>query len=110
MAKVVTATNGSMDNFLADNQNMEVSTEQINNSATTGAGAAGPVVPTVIPLKRKLDRSAIVKHTGSSADSNNAGNNDEATENKRRKSSRTSTSGSVCDFSTLFLLPVWGKK
>ena len=47
MAKVVTATNGSMDNFLAK-QNMEVS-EQINNSAT-GAGADGPVVPTVIPL------------------------------------------------------------
>ena len=87
-----------MDNFLAE-QNMEVS-EQINNSAT-GAGADGPVVPTVIPLKRKLDRSAIVKHTGSSADSNNAGsNNDEATENKRRKSSRTSTSGTVCDFTT----------
>ena len=86
-----------MDNFLAE-QNMEVS-EQINNSA-----AAAPV-PTVIPLKRKLDRSAIVKHTGSSADSNNAGsNNDEATENKRRKSSRTSTSGTVCDFTTLFIL------
>ena len=86
-----------MDNFLAE-QNMEVS-EQVNS-----AGAAGPV-PTVIPLKRKLDRSAIVKHTGSSADSNNAGsNNDEATENKRRKSSRTSTSGTVCDFTTLVLL------
>ena len=84
-----------MDNFLAE-QNMEVS-EQVNS-----AGAAGPV-PTVIPLKRKLDRSAIVKHTGS-ADSNNAGNNDEATENKRRKSSRTSTSGTVCDFTTLDLL------
>ena len=57
MAKVVTATNGSMDNFLAE-QNMEVS-EQANS-----ASASGPV-PTVIPLKRKLDRSAIVKHTGS---------------------------------------------
>merc|ERR1711971_726479 len=56
LAKVVTATNGSMDNFLAE-QNMEVS-EQVNS-----AGATGPV-PTVIPLKRKLDRSAFVKHTG----------------------------------------------
>ena len=41
-----------MDNFLAE-QNMEVS-EQINSAA------AAPV-PTVIPLKRKLDRLAIVK-------------------------------------------------
>jgi hypothetical protein len=93
-----------MDNFLADNQNMEVSTEQINNSATGAGAAGGPVVPTVIPLKRKLDRSAIVKHTGSAADSNNAGNSDEATENKRRKSSRTSTSGTVCDFMTIYFV------
>ena len=77
---------------------MEVS-GQVNS-----ASVAGPVVPSVISLKRKFDRSAIVKHTGSSADSNNAGsNNDEATENKRRKSSRTSTSGTVCDFTTLFV-------
>merc|ERR1712045_452976 len=72
----VTATNGSMASFLAE-QNMEVSENQVN-SATTG------VVPTVIPLKRKLNRDPI-KGIGQ------PDSNDEGSETKRRKSGRISS-------------------
>ena len=73
-------------------QNMEIS-DQIN-SATGGEPTSGL-------LKRKL--STVVSNK-TSLDSNNAGS-DEATSNKRRKSSRTSASGMVCVFYSVFFHP-----
>ena len=69
LQKVVTATNGSMDNYLTQEQNQAMETEDTSSSG----------------LKRKL----------STTSKNSELNTDDASNNKRRKSSRTSTSGTV---------------
>ena len=84
MKKVVTATNGSMDTYLEQNiMEAAIATTQ-NNEGNAGSGLTSGV-----GLKRKLSS---VKG-GENNSVNQSG--DEATENKRRKSSRNSTAGTV---------------